>query len=566
MKKAFLAITIVAGLMACHKLDLTDPSGPSTGSFYANQAQLELAVNDLYRLPFWGYSDSWGNDNEFFSDNDIYRTFGNAVINGTMNSEDGDIKAYWFNSYKAIARANSFLANKDKAASNTPASVLTRLEAEMRLIRAFQYARLITHFGDVPFLITPTALEDSYGIARTGKDSILNFVFRELDFAAANLPTSYPKAALQRLTKGAAFAIKARTALYMQKWAMAKIAADSVMQLAAAGVYGLHPNFSQLFLKEGGLSKELILSIPRDDKQNVSIGAEGWVKEHISRNAGGYGAYFPSWGLVDAFECTDGKPIDKSPLYDPHNPFNKRDPRLTATVVEFGTPWLGYSYQPHPDSLKVRNYKTGGLVKNNDSRGVASFASFTGFLWKKGIDQSWADRLVDDNDAIIIRYAEILLTYAEAKIELGEIDQSVLDAINKIRARAYGVNAANITAYPAIQTTDATELRKIVRRERRVEFALEGLRYMDLIRWRLAEKALTKPIIGLPDPAQQDRSKWPFPGVPQIDEDGIADYSTFSSDTKIILERKFDKNRQYLWPIPAVERRVNPNITQNPNY
>ena len=89
---------------------------------------------------------------------------------------------------------------------------------------------------------------------------------------------------------------------------------------------------------------------------------------------------------------------------------------------------------------------------------------------------------------------------------------------------------------------------------------------MDLIRWRLAEKALTKPVIGLPDPAVQNRLKWPFPGVTQIDEDGIADYSAFGNDVKIVAQRSFDKSRQYLWPIPALEIRVNPKLEQNPNY
>jgi hypothetical protein len=168
--------------------------------------------------------------------------------------------------------------------------------------------------------------------------------------------------------------------------------------------------------------------------------------------------------------------------------------------------------------------------------------------------------------AIIIRYAEILLSYAEAKIELGEIDATVLDAINQVRARAYGVTLAQTTLYPAITTTDVTALRKVVRRERRVEFVREGLRYMDLIRWKLAEKALTTPVIGLPDPANQDRGKWPFPGITPIDADGIASYSGFGTDVKILVNRSFDKNKQYLWPIPAVERRVNTNITQNPNY
>ena len=182
MKKIFLIIAVSAGLAACHKLDLTNPSEPSTSGFYTNQTQLELAVNDLYREAFWG------NDNEFFSDNNIYRSFGNAVVNGTMNSEDGTVTTFWLNCYKAIARANSFLANKDKAAQSTPASVVTKYEAEMRLIRAYEYSRLITHFGDVPLITDPVTLEEGYDIARTNKNEVLDFVFKELDFAAANLP------------------------------------------------------------------------------------------------------------------------------------------------------------------------------------------------------------------------------------------------------------------------------------------------------------------------------------------------------------------------------------------
>lgn len=560
MKNIFLIIATAVTISACTKLDLNPPSEPSTGSFYSNQTELQLAVNDLYRLDFWS------NDNELFSDNEWHRgQLTNAVIGGTMNADDATVQAYWQTCYKAIAGANSFMAYKSRAAANTPASVMVKLEAEMRLIRAYQYSKLVIHFGDVPLLTTPVELDQSYGIERSKKEDILTFIFQELDFAAANLPQSYSSTEVKRLTKGAALAIKARTALYSGKWAIAKDATNAVLQLGAVGVYSLNTSYSQLFLKAGKSSKEFIITIPRDETQKVFNGA-AYVRDNISRNAGGFGAQIPTRDVVDTYECTDGKPINESALYDPKLPFKNRDPRLTASIVEFNTQWLGYNYNPHPDSLTVFSSKENKSVSNKDSRGVAAFASFTGFLWKKAMDQTWADRLVEDNDAILFRYAEMLLTYAEAKIELGEVDASVLDAINQVRARAYGVAVTQTTSYPAIVTTDATQLRKIVRRERRVEFVREGLRYMDLIRWQLAEKILIKPVIGLPDPAVQNRAKWPFPGLTPLDYDGIADYSVFGTDVKILIARKFDKTKQYLWPIPAVERRVNPNITQNPNY
>jgi hypothetical protein len=555
--KKLIYILLVTGVSACHTLDLKPLSEPSTGGFYSNQTELELAVNDLYRLSFWG------NDNELFSDNEWHRgQLTNAVIGGTMNADDGAVQTFWLNSYKAIARANSFLANKNNAAANTPAATLLRLEAEMRLIRAYQYARLLTHFGDVPFLVAPVTLAESYGITRTNRDEILTFVFTELDFAAANLPLSYGASETKRLTRGAALGIKARTALYMSKWQIAKEATDAIIK---SGAYVLHDSYSQLFLKAGETSKEIVISIPRDEKQQV-FNSAAYVQDNLSRNAGGFGAQLPTRDMMDAYECIDGKPINESPLYDPKAPFKNRDPRLTATIVEFNTQWLGYNYTPHPDSLTVFSSKENKKVSNKDTRAVAAFASFTGFLWKKGIDQTWQERLVEDNDAIIIRYAEILLTYAEAKIELGEIDESVVKAINQVRARAYGVGVDQTTSYPAVKLTTAADLRKILRRERRVEFPREGLRYMDLIRWKLAEKVLTRPVIGLPDPAVQNRAKWPFPGTTPIDADGIADYSGFGNDVKVLAQRSFDKSRQYLWPIPAVERRVNTGITQNSGY
>jgi starch-binding outer membrane protein, SusD/RagB family len=557
MKKTALIILMAIGVSACHTLDLNPLSEASTGTFYSNQTELEMAVNDLYRLPFWG------NDNELFSDNEWHRgQLTNAVIGGTMNADDASVQTFWLNSYKAIARANSFLANKDRAAASTSAQVMTRLEAEMRLIRAYEYGRLITHFGDVPLLKDPLVLEESYKVTRANKDQVLTFVFAELDFAAANLPVSYGAAEAKRLTKGAALAIKARIALYMGKWDVARDAASAVMKL---GIYKLHTGYSQLFVRAGESSTEMIISVPREEKQQV-FSTAGYVQDNISRNAGGFGAQIPTRDLLDAYECTDGKPIDESPLYDPKNPFKNRDPRATANIVEFNTQWLGYNYTPHPDSLLVFSSKENKRVSNKDTRAVAAFASFTGFLWKKGIDQTWPDRLVEDNDAIIIRYAEILLTYAEAKVELNEIDATVFDAINQVRARAYGVAVAQTASYPAVTSGNAAAVRKVLRNERRVEFPREGLRYMDLIRWKLAEKILIKPVVGLPDPAAQNRSKWPFPGVTPIDDDGLADYSGFGTDVKVLAQRSFDKSRQYLWPIPAVERRVNTNISQNPGY
>src|SRR5690606_5182171 len=99
---------------------------------------------------------------------------------------------------------------------------------------------------------------------------------------------------------------------------------------------------------------------------------------------------------------------------------------------------------------------------------------------------------------IIMRYADVLLMYAEAKIELNEIDDSALEAINQVRARAYGVSSTQTALYPAITETGQAELRTIIRTERRVELPWENRRWFDLIRWRLAEVAIRRPVYALP--------------------------------------------------------------------
>ena len=303
---------------------------------------------------------------------------------------------------------------------------------------------------------------------------------------------------------------------------------------------------------------------------NVTVG----VRDFLPRNVGGWGgAQAPSWDLFNAFLASDGLPIDESPLYDPHNPFENRDPRCGYTIVEFGSRHLNFTYQPHPDSLMVMNFNTGLKQQNNDTRALQQYASFNGLLLKKGVDEDWLPNYAAENDKIVIRFAEVLLMYAEASIELGTIDQSVLDAMNMVRARAYKTAYTDVGSYPAITSTDQSYLRKIIKMERRMEFAFEGVRYSDIIRWELAEKVLNNDIYGLldVDPLQEkiiDPGLWFFPMTPDIDEDGIPNLEPMyeAGLVKRLAIRDFDASRQYLWPIPSKEILINENLDQNPGY
>lgn len=580
MKKLMFLCLISIGVIitSCNNLDLRPLSEGSSENWYSDETEMEMAVAFLFNLDFWDqqyYRNSKRSDIPYYkeyadasSDDWVSRNSVNAVIGGTITSQTNFVVNTWDYAYRCIAAANRILVSIEEGKSEIPPEKLNIYAANAKFARASQYSKLIFLYGDVPFYTNIIDIDEAFSIGRTSKKDILNSIYSDYDFAIENLPESYSNENHQFATKGAALALKARIALYMGDWITCKNAAKACIDL---GVYKLHSNYQNLFLSSTKKSDEIIFANPR----SVELGQmleERLMKCPITRNSGGFANRQPSWELFCSYLCTDGLPIDESPLFNPQRPFDNRDPRCTATIVEFQTEWLGYIYQPHPDSVKVLKLSTGQYVTNEDSKGSQQYASYNGLSWKKWIDEDWLDLRTDPNN-IVIRYADVLLMYSEAKIELGEIDQSVLDAMNQVRARAYGVAYSETNLYPSIFTTNQDELRKILRIERRMEFAFEGLRYPDLIRWRLANKVLNKPIYGLLDLVQlrdkvTSKGLWFFPETPSIDEDGSVDFTSMFDKglIKLLVLRHFDESKQYLWPIPATEVMINPNIVQNPNY
>ncbi len=564
-----LFVLILTGT-ACNDLDLNPLAEGSSETWFSNETEFQWAVNDLYRLVFWDVAPAGGDQPAEWTDDWTSRNALTPITSATINGEWSTVIQSWTNAYKAISRANTIINKlKEDNAELLEADKIS-FEAQARFVRASMYARLISYFGDVPFFLEELTIEDAFETPRTDKDLILQEIYADYDFAIEHLPVE-TGSDVKIATKGAALGLKARIALYQEDFGVAATAAKACMDL---GVYTLYPDFRELFLSKTKNPNEVIFSCPRSNELGISFTGSA-VQWYITRNSGGWGSRNPSWDLLAAYLCTDGLPIDESPLFDPGDPFNNRDPRLGATIVPFQSEHLGFMYQPHPDSLQVLNFKTGNYQINNDNRVNAQFASYNALVWRKWIDEDWSDDRQTDPDMFVLRFADVLLMYAEAKIELNEIDQSVLDAMNMVRARAYQVDPAEVGSYPAITTTDQAELRKTLRIERRMEFAHEdyGLRYMDLIRWRLAEKALNSTIYGMLDPADLkerivDQGLWFWPVVPEIDEDGIPDFDPMydAGYSKILAVRSFDASRQYLWPIPSKEILVNESLTQNPGY
>ena len=596
--KQFKYIVCSASLLAltaCVDLDLNPLSEGSSDNWYSSQAEIEMSVNDFYRTDFFPIDDmTW-------SDDVTARNTTSGVQNGTMTAENGTVATRWQNYYKGIARALRLLNNMDKAREmGVSESNIQQYEGEAYFYMGYAYGMLAFHWGDVILDKVGMTLEEAYAATRSPKSEVLAFSYECFDKAAERLPLSY--GGIQRATKGAAYAFKARVALYNGDYAVAAQAAKNCMDL---GVYKLHDNYRDLFVTNW--SDEWIFFFQGDVTLKKYYWAGADVQNCISRLSGGWGGQkAPSYELVCAYPCIDGKPIDESPLYNPKDMFENRDPRMAMTIVPFATAyskcvldgtydpkdyaWLGYEYSPDPTRTTVMRISDGTQVGNNDSKARAEHASYDGFLFKKFINEKFLENGYAGAPTTypVMRYGDVLLMYAEAMNEQNQCSQEVLDAtINPLRARAY--NGTGLT-YPRVLADSQQKLRTILRTERFIELAWEGHRYNDLIRWRIAGKVYNRPVYFLKrawsgstawdgDESQVSAEykqliqnwkdgNYPFGGVPQIDEDGIADMQPMVDAGYIVVatERKFHEDRDYLWPIPAADRLINESLTQNPNW
>jgi hypothetical protein len=396
----------------------------------------------------------------------------------------------------------------------------------------------------------------------------LNFIFRDLDSAIAQLPLSYSGTDIGRATNTSAMAYKARIALYNEKW---DIAAAASKQLIDLNYHSLYPNYRNLFMYAGENSRESIFAF--DFKQTVRVSAT--PQNMQARNSSGFSGLVPTRAMADSYECIDGQTIDKSPLYSTADPFKNRDPRMRQTLLGDGDTWFGtggitFNMTYHPDSTTCTRY-TPTVAKITNLEVTNAFSSYSGYLIKKYLDP--ADLVLNTQSELafmLIRYAEVLLTYAEAKIELNQIDASVLNAINLVRARGYGVAVGQTTLYPAVTTTNQSALRDIVRRERKVELVGEGLRLFDIRRWKIAEKVMNGILFG----KAMNRVIYYSLPKPQLDQNSSPSYDSFSNlvavvgNFKIMDNPRVFKPHHYLWPIPQTEIDVNknPGFIQNPGY
>ena len=427
--------------------------------------------------------------------------------------------------FTTITTCNWFLTNIDRTPMDE--TLLERLKGEVRFIRAYAYFQREQLYGDFPLVTKLLTTEEANVIERTPKAQVVDFILNELDSASLVLPDSYTGSDQGRVTRGAALALKARVELFNEKYTESAVTSKKVMDL---GVYSLFPSYQDMFRMSNEYNAEIILDreyVEADPNQTIGL----MVLAPESTPGGGWSSVNITQSLVDAYEMANGKTIDDPASgYDIDHPFVNRDPRLLQTVIIPGAEYAGIIFNPmDPNSLDYwPTYNYTGYV----GRKYIHYKSDFSDLYKAGLNIP------------LIRYAEVLLTYAEAKIESNSIDNTVYDAIDEVRLRA-GLPAVDQAKY----ATQA-QLRDLIRRERRVELAMEGLRWYDIQRWKIGNEVMNGPVYGL--------------RFSNIDANGNVTYT--STEHAKIEDRVFDPSKNYLWPVPQGQLDLGKNLSQNPNY
>ncbi|HOX74487.1 MAG TPA: RagB/SusD family nutrient uptake outer membrane protein [Bacteroidales bacterium] len=513
MKKIHIITILVAVfifMMSCSEslLDLNPTNKYTEDIFWKSETQADAGLAACYETlrntgiyggggwttPLWEET-ATPNATDYNSSSGFYQIGG-----GTHDaSNTGIINNRWGHSYEGIGRCNTLIDRiGDIAMSETKK---TTMIAEAKFLRAVYYSLLINYYGDAPLILEAPKLEHKT-LPRTPKDQIFTQIIKDLDEAAAVLPVN--AAMPGKPTKGACYALKARQYLYHGKFSEAATSAKQVMDM---NKYSLFPDYRALFMPENENNQEVIFDVQYLYPNYCH--SFDLINRQYNTNA-------PLRDLVDAYLMKDGSTIEESADYNAATYWENRDPRFRMTLV-----WPGSKYM-------------GKTVTNTQ------FAQ-TGYTFKKyGIydeDNQYNKVILNASESdinyIVLRYADILLMYAEAKTELNEVDQSVFDAFNLVRTRAGmpGLQSTDPSLPTYVAMGDQEEMRKAIRLERRIEFAAEGYYYMDILRWKIAHIVNNGPIF------------------------------TYNYTQKLV--RKFTNPRDYLWPVPSYEIQENPALAPN---
>lgn len=510
----------------------------SDANFWQSAYDIEMFANQFY-VKLFDARLAWYRDDNF-SDNQVPRTQNTYTWNNyTVPASGGG----WAKTDWADIRSCNFalvrIANMDKS------SAVLEKEAEIRFFKTFFYFVKVKRYGDVPWFDTDllTNSEELFK-PRDSRSVVIEKMLNDIDFAIANLPEA---SGSERLTKFAALALKSDICLYEGTYrkyhnvvggheALLREAAESCEEIINSGLFSIWATgnplwdyfdlFVQYELK--GNSEGIMVQRYLTNKRMMNN------PRQLGEAATGYSKDF-----INSYLCIDGLPIAISPLYQGDTIWGdeiiNRDPRLKQSIYTSDRP-----YRIYEDGSE--NFKTLPEFTNHLP---------TGYIITKGYSPYERDRLprVSIIDDFIFRYAQVLLNYAEAKAELNECTQEILDiTINAIRDRVAMPHLTTDVGFvdpnwPAWEVAISPLINEI-RRERRIEICAEGKRWDDIVRWK-AGKLLENPltILGARDPKTGQYKVM---------------YSGFGNRTW--------NDKLYLYPLPREELTMNPNLVQNPGW
>lgn len=563
---AALAATVILGACGEDFLDRKPLDAIAASQYWQTPVDLEMYVNQYYTV-FPNETRTDDNLLDGNSDNLILATF-NPRLAGTRSVPSSGGGWSWGN----VRSVNYFIANYHRVTANFEST--RQYIGEAYFFRAYFYFNLLRDFGDIPWVNKPLAgdAEELY-MPRTPRNVVMDSIVADLDKAIAYMKNK-GEASASRLNSQVAQLFKARVCLFEGTWEKhhagtpfgvagsdgtkyLQLARDASKALIDSDLYDLYSegspdiNYMRLFgLNDHSSNPEVMLW----KKWDESLGLVRW-----SPSVWGMGRGITK-DMVDSYLCTDGLPISLSGSYE-------GDDNL-AMVVKNRDPRLAQSIWVPGDPINIIGQSDTTFFERADIHQTGSYLCTTGYQLKKH-SNAWGEHLRQNYyqsqiGSIIFRYAEALLTYAEARAELGEITQADLDiSINKLRDRVGmpHLDINNVPDDPDKPFPALSPLINEIRRERRVELAFEGLRLHDFLRWRAHESIVGKRPLGAKF-VQADYPEMVVGTHVNVDENGYIDVYQKSLPSGF----QFNPNRDYLNPIPIQEITLNPNNAQNPGW
>ncbi len=442
----YFTLLAMISLTACESILDKEPIATlDAASFFQTYDDALQATNAAYR------SLLFNNDN-----NNFYWAFATITADEAITGGDGsrpglveldafsytprteEFNNFWKVQYKGIAQCNLVLDNLPKV--DMTVTQRNIFKGEALFLRSYYYFLLTQVFGDVPLYLKVTP-PDELKIAKTSKAIILDQIMGDCDIAGDLLPSSRSNADLGRATKGAAYALAAKAALYLKNYDNVLV---YVQKVKAINVYGLMSNYNDNFTKENQNNKESVWEIQHT---NLKLGVGNFLNQWwLSKKLMGYGFAEATMDIVNAFETGD--------------------PRRQFTVASNNEPYLGVVYK---NSFSSTKYSPRKYVQTPSTVTQAADG---------------------DINYTAIRYAEVLLWEAEAYNELNKVSEAAVP-LEEVRSRARSQATNPNTTLPKITTSNQAEMRLAIQHERQVELGFEMHRFFDLVRWGIAGDILT---------------------------------------------------------------------------